>query len=149
MNEGGQKLFGLDMSVLDEAGLGAMPADKKPEFLAHIEEELDLRIGRRMSDSLNDDQWREFEKVSDGDAALVDALLADNPDWANDEVVQLLAEAAGTTVTDPAFKTQYAVTKWIEKNCPGYDTAVEEELKKMVEELKSRKDQILATTTGV
>ena len=147
MNEGGDdRLFSLDMSVLDEAGLGPMPADKKVAFLQHIEEELDLRIGKRMSGMINDTQWVEFEKLSGGDQSLVNGILSTQGDYKNDEVVKLLAQAAGTTVDNPDFQTQYAVTKWIEKNCPGYEKVVEEELLKMVEELKSRKDQILAET---
>ena len=44
-------------------GLSAMPADKKQEFLNYIQEELEVRIGERISKGLTDDQLREFDSL--------------------------------------------------------------------------------------
>ena len=53
----------FDEKFLQEMGLSAMPADKKQEFLNYIQEELEVRIGERISKGLTDDQLREFDSL--------------------------------------------------------------------------------------
>lgn len=48
---------------LQEMGLSAMPADKKQEFLNYIQEELEVRIGERISKGLTDEQLQEFDSL--------------------------------------------------------------------------------------
>lgn len=53
----------FDEDFLQEMGLSAMPADKKQEFLNYIQEELEVRIGERISKGLTDEQLQEFDSV--------------------------------------------------------------------------------------
>jgi len=53
----------FDENFLQEMGLSAMPADKKQEFLNYIQEELEVRIGERISKGLTDEQLQEFDSL--------------------------------------------------------------------------------------
>lgn len=57
------KLMNFDENFLQEMGLSAMPADKKQEFLNYIQEELEVRIGERISKGLTDEQLQEFDSL--------------------------------------------------------------------------------------
>ena len=53
----------FDENFLKEMGLSAMPADKKQEFLNYIQEELEVRIGERISKGLTEAQLQEFDSL--------------------------------------------------------------------------------------
>ena len=53
----------FDENFLKEMGLSAMPEDKKQEFLNYIQEELEVRIGERISKGLTDEQLQEFDSL--------------------------------------------------------------------------------------
>lgn len=55
----------FDENFLKEMGLSAMPEGKKQEFLNYIQEELEVRIGRRISEGLSDTKLQEFDSLSD------------------------------------------------------------------------------------
>ena len=51
----------LDNNLLEEIGLGALPADEKSKMLAHIYETLEMRVGVRLAEQMSDQQLDEFE----------------------------------------------------------------------------------------
>ena len=53
----------FDEKFLQEMGLSAMPADKKQDFLNYVQEELEVRIGERISKGLTDEQLQEFDSL--------------------------------------------------------------------------------------
>ena len=53
----------FDENFLQEMGLSAMPADKKQDFLDYIQEELEVRIGERISKGLTEAQLQEFDSL--------------------------------------------------------------------------------------
>ena len=55
----------LDESFLQEMGLQAMPEDQKQAFLDYVQEELEVRIGARISKGLSEEQLNEFDAISD------------------------------------------------------------------------------------
>ena len=59
----------FDENFLQEMGLSAMPADKKQDFLDYIQEELEVRIGERISKGLTDEQLQEFDSLIGTDEA--------------------------------------------------------------------------------
>lgn len=66
--EGGKMQF--DESFLKEMGLSAMPESQKQEFLNFVQEELEVRIGERISRGLTEVQLNEFDMITDpGEAA--------------------------------------------------------------------------------
>ena len=50
---------------LQEMGLSAMPEEQKRQFLAYIQEELEIRIGQRISKGLTEIQLNEFDLITD------------------------------------------------------------------------------------
>jgi hypothetical protein len=58
-------MFNLDDDFLQSLGLGSLPDDQKQAFLQHLYEELELRVGTRLSEGMSDDQLAEFEKLID------------------------------------------------------------------------------------
>ncbi len=50
---------------LQEMGLSAMPEEQKQRFLAYIQEELEIRIGQRISKGLTETQLNEFDMITD------------------------------------------------------------------------------------
>lgn len=59
-------MFQLDDQFLVSVGLGDMPKDQKEMFLEHLLEELELRVGTRLSDGMSDDKLAEFENLIEG-----------------------------------------------------------------------------------
>ena len=55
----------FDEKFLAEMGLAAMPEEQKKDFLAYIQEELEIRIGERISKGLSETQLNEFDMLTD------------------------------------------------------------------------------------
>lgn len=55
----------FDEKFLQEMGLSAMPEEEKQKFLAYVQEELEVRIGERISRGLTEVQLNEFDMISD------------------------------------------------------------------------------------
>ena len=59
----------FDDKFLQEMGLSAMPEDEKQKFLDYIQEELEVRIGERISRGLSETQLNEFDMITDTNEA--------------------------------------------------------------------------------
>lgn len=59
----------FDEKFLQEMGLSAMPEEQKQEFLKYIQEELEVRIGERISRGLTEVQLNEFDLIEDPNEA--------------------------------------------------------------------------------
>lgn len=55
----------FDENFLAEMGLQAMPEDQKQKFLDYVQEELEVRIGERISKGLTETQLNEFDMITD------------------------------------------------------------------------------------
>ena len=55
----------FDEQFLQEMGLSAMPEDQKQQFLDYVQEELEVRIGERISRGLTEEQLAEFDTIND------------------------------------------------------------------------------------
>lgn len=58
-------MFRLDDNLLQELGLGSLPATEKNKMLAHIYETLELRVGMKLAEQMSDAQLDEFESFID------------------------------------------------------------------------------------
>jgi len=58
-------MFQLDDNLLQELGLGSLPASEKNKMLAHIYETLELRVGMKLAEQMSDAQLDEFEAFID------------------------------------------------------------------------------------
>ena len=55
----------FDEKFLQEMGLSAMPEEQQKAFLAYVQEELEVRIGERISRGLTEVQLNEFDMITD------------------------------------------------------------------------------------
>ncbi len=58
-------MFKLDDNLLQELGLGSLPAAEKNKMLAHIYETLEMRVGMKLAEQMSNDQLDEFEAFID------------------------------------------------------------------------------------
>ena len=70
----------FDDKFLQEMGLTAMPEDQKQAFLDYIQEELEVRIGERISKGLTEVQLNEFDQITD-QAEATKWLEQNRPDY--------------------------------------------------------------------
>ncbi len=137
-------MFQLDDKFLADIGLNDLPDDQKQAFLQHIYEELELRVGTRLSDGLSDQQLEEFEKIIDRDQGVIDGWLAAHvQDYTNDEVFKRMQQALKLDPADPTLKAEYVATKWLEVNRPDYRDVVKQVLEELKAEIMANRDAIL------
>lgn len=58
-------MFKLDDNLLQELGLGALPAEDKRVMLGHIYETLEMRVGMTLAQQMTNEQLDEFESFID------------------------------------------------------------------------------------
>ncbi len=137
-------MFQLDDKFLEDIGLADLPEEQKKPFLQHIYDELELRVGTKLSDGMSDEQLEEFESIIDRKDENINSWLAKNsPDYHNDEMFIKLKDSAGLDVNDPALKAEYAATKWLEVNRPDYKNVVAGVLDELKQEITGNRDAIL------
>lgn len=139
-------MFQLDDKFLADIGLDTLPAEQKQAFLQHIYEELELRVGTKLSDGLSDQQLEEFEKIIDRDQGVIDSWLSAHvQDYMTDQIFQRMQHALKLDPSDPALKAEYVATKWLEVNRPDYRDVVKQVLDELKTEILSNRDAILGT----
>jgi hypothetical protein len=137
-------MFQLDDKFLADIGLNELPEEQKQAFLQHIYEELELRVGTKLSEGLSDAQLEEFESIIDRKDEAVTAWLAQHaPNYHTDEAFARLQQATQADPNDPALRAEYAATKWLEVNRPDYRQVVAAVLEDLKREIGSNRDAIL------
>lgn len=58
-------MFKLDDNLLQELGLGTLPAVEKNKMLSHIYETLEMRVGMKLAEQMSNEQLDEFESYID------------------------------------------------------------------------------------
>ena len=112
--------------------------------MQHIYNELELRVGTKLSDGMSDAQLVQFESIIDRKDKVIVAWLANNaPDYHNDDSFIKLQKATGLDVNDPTLRAEYTATKWLEVNRPDYRDVVSQTLESLKKEVISSRDMIL------
>lgn len=141
-------MFQLDDKFLADIGLNDLPEDQKQPFLQHIYEELELRVGTRLSDGLSDAQLEQFEKIIDRDQATIDSWIQQFvPNYTEDQVFVRMQTATKLEPNDPTLKAEFVATKWLEVNRPDYRQVVAEVLDELRKEIISNRDTILGLSS--
>ena len=141
----------IDDSLLEEIGLMALPEEERRQLLKHIYETLEMRVGMRLAELMNDQQLDEFERFIDGDMAYVDDYLNQHkPGWQQSEqylneyqLAQQSAQRSGATVNEAAVRSQFGALTWLETNFPDYKQVVATELDKLKLEIKQDSEKIV------
>jgi hypothetical protein len=139
-------MFQLDDKFLQDLGLDQLPEDQKQAFKEHIYNELELRVGVRLSDGLSDAQLSEFESFVDRNDEKVRAWIAAHaPDYANDQSYVQLKTNAPKDAEEAAILAEYASLKWLGMNRPNYREVVAQVLEELKREIMSNRDTILGS----
>ncbi|MBC7764317.1 hypothetical protein H7Y29_01250 [Microbacteriaceae bacterium] len=137
-------MFQLDDKFLQDVGLGDLPDDQKQAFLEHFREQLELRVGTRLSEGLSDSQLAEFESFIDRDVAKVDTWLTGNvPQYQDDEIFVQLKNGAPANIPESVVKAEYASLKWLGLNRPDYRDVVAGTMDELKSEIIANRDAIL------
>ena len=134
----------LDYKFLEDIGLGAMSDDKKNMFLDYLREQLQTRVGVKLSKGLSKEVLDDFESFIDRDEARVNKWLLDNvPDYRNDNIYKKILESVPTETPELDVNLEYASVKWLNINCPNYRDVVMETIQELRDEAIANRDAIL------
>lgn len=143
-------MFQLDDQFLQDIGLADLPEDQKKPFLQHVYDQLEYRVGVRLSEGMTDAQLEEFEAIIDKKPEVIDAWVAQfAPAYTTDDLFVKIQAASGLAVTDPLVKSEYAATKWLEVNRPDYRDVVAATLAELKQEISGSRETILGTQAPV
>lgn len=135
-------MFELDDNFFQEVGMNNLPASELEAFKNHVEEELQIRVGERISDGLPLEKLEEFEKIIDGDTAVIDRFISQNaPDYHRDEVFLSLVQANG--LETPEVLGEYAGMKWLQLNRPDFTQIISTVVADMKSEIRSNASKII------
>lgn len=141
-------MFQLDDKFLADVGLQDLPEDQKKPFLQHIYDELELRVGTKLSEGMSDAQLEEFEAIIDRKDEVITSWLAQHvPDYHNDQAFGRIQQATGLDVNDIGLRAEYTATKWLEINRPDYRDVVASVLGELKKEISANKNAILGNQT--
>jgi hypothetical protein len=139
-------MFQLDDQFLADIGLADLPDEQKKPFLQHTYDQLEYKVGIRLSEGMSDDQLEEFESIIDRKQDVIATWLSSHaPNYQNEEVFQRLMQASNLSENDPGLRAEYAATKWLEVNRPDYRDVVAATLEEIKQEIIGSKDAILGT----
>ncbi len=139
-------MFQLDDQFLIDIGLTDLPDEQKKPFLQHIYDQLEYRVGIRLSEGMSDEQLEQFEAIIDKKQDVVDAWILQNaPTYTSDELFAKIQQASGLAADNPALRSEYAATKWLEVNRPDYRDVVAKTLEELKQEIAQNRDAILGT----
>lgn len=140
-------MFQLDDQFLADVGLAGLPEDQKKPFLQHTYDQLEYKVGIRLSEGMSDAQLEEFESIIDRKQDVIQVWLSTHaPNYEAEEVFQRLMQASKLPANDPGLRAEYAATKWLEVNRPDYRDVVAQTLAEIKQEILSAKDAILAAS---
>ena len=140
-------MFQLDDQFLQDIGLADLPEEQRKPFLQHVYDQLEYRVGVRLSEGMSDEQLEEFESIIDRKPEVVESWVAQNaPDFTSDPLYTKIQTASGLTDADPRVKAEYAATKWLEVNRPDYRDVVAKTLDELKQEIGQNRDTILGST---
>jgi len=139
-------MFQLDDQFLQDIGLADLPEEQKKPFLQHVYDQLEYRVGVRLSEGMSDAQLEEFEAIIDRKQDIVDAWVAQyTPEFMNDELYGKIQAGSGLPAGDFRIKAEYAATKWLEVNRPDYRDVVARTLDELKGEISQNRSAILDT----
>lgn len=142
-------MFQLDDQFLQDIGLADLPEEQKKPFLQHVYDQLEYRVGVRLSEGMSDAQLEEFEAIIDRKQDVVDAWVARyTPEFMNDELYGKIQAGSGLPAGDFRIKAEYAATKWLEVNRPDYRDVVARTLDELKGEISQNRSAILDTPQG-
>lgn len=135
-------MYQFDDRFLERVGLSEMKDEQKEAFLEYAQEQFEVRIGEAMSEKLSEAQLAEFDKITAGDAEVIQNWLARYPEYEKDFDYRKLEK---TLSDEEEIKNNFVTKKWMDENCPDYSAIVENTLASFQQEIYDDRESILAT----
>lgn len=136
----------FDEKFLEENGLANLP--HKVEFLEHLVEEHETRVGEAIAEGLPQEIVDEFDGIVAGNTDIISAFIAKN-DYKNDPIYAKMAEKMSLPVDSPELNDEYASVKWLLANRPDYEEIILKVAEEIRQEVLANKDQLLAGASAV
>jgi hypothetical protein len=113
----------IDDNLLQQLGLGLLPAEDKRGLLSHIYETLEMRVGMRLADQMTNEQLDEFEMYFEAkdDAGAFKWLETNFPNYkeiVNEEFEKLRVEVAQSAPQILAAAQQTAALQTAQQQQP-------------------------------
>lgn len=134
----------IDNDFLEKVGLAGMAEDKKPEFLRQTQEELEKRVGEKMSEGMTVEQLKEFDGIMNNDRDTMVGMLSKLGDYRNDSIYQKLLQRHNVSQGNLEILGEYLSVKWIQINRPDYAEVTSKVLNELGDEISANASQILA-----
>ncbi|MCL2371613.1 hypothetical protein FWC63_02630 [Candidatus Saccharibacteria bacterium] len=131
----------FDEQFLEENGLGALP--HKAEFLAHLSEEHETRVGEAIAEGLPQEVVDEFDGIVEGNVEIINAFLAKN-NYQADPLYAEMSTKMNLALESPELNDEYASVKWLFVNRPDYAEVINKVTETIKQEVLATKDQLLA-----
>lgn len=139
-------MFQLDNTFLEEVGLGTLPEDQKQVFLEYFREQLEVRVGTRLSEGLTDAQLDEFESFMNRDEPKINEWIRTNAvDYKDDQIYQQLRSGAPADIPEIVVLAEYASLKWLSINRSDYRQVVASVMDDLKKETMNNRDAIIAS----
>lgn len=134
----------FDEKFLEEAGLSGMPEGQKQEFLQHIQEQLELRVGEKMSENMSIDQMEEFDGIMRNDRGIMAKVLRDfGGDYRQDPLYLKVLERHKNEEVTLELIGEYLSIKWIQTYRPNYSEVADKVAEELKEEIMAGRERIL------
>jgi hypothetical protein len=117
-------LFRLDEEFLESVGLAGLPERPATRLLQRIYRELEMRVGEKLTENMDDDLLDEFGHFVDGDLDAMLAWLQDHvPAFMEDPALAALHEA-NPEASMEVLLSEYGARQWLKLNRPEYPEVV-------------------------
>ena len=137
-------MFQLDDNFFKGIDIDRMSPEEAVVFKQHVQEELEARVGERITDGFSNEKLEEFEKIIDDVPGFVDNWLMINvPDFRSNRAFNMLVQQNGGQENRQTI-AEFASMKWLEINRPDFNQITTIVMKEMQEELKANIDKIFS-----
>ncbi len=137
-------MFQLDDNFFKGIDIDRMSPEEAAVFKQHVQEELEARVGERITDGFSNEKLEEFEKIIDDVPGVVDNWLMINvPDFRSNRAFNALVQQNGGQENRQTI-AEFASMKWLEINRPDFNQITTIVMKEMQDELKANIDKIFS-----
>lgn len=137
-------MFQLDDNFFKGIDIDRMSPEEAVVFKQHVQEELEARVGERITDGFSNEKLEEFEKIIDDVPGFVDNWLMINvPDFRSNRAFNALVQQNGGQENRQTI-AEFASMKWLEINRPDFNQITTIVMKEMQDELKANIDKIFS-----
>lgn len=136
-----------DIDWLRSLGYSQLSEEDAQSLLDTIHEELQVRVGARLSESVTHAQLVEFHKLRSGDVSFATHWVErEGIDPKKDETYRIMTENVQDCDEMRSRFCDWAATKWIEVSCPDYREVIAQCREQLEAELRDNASRVQRVT---